>query len=144
MYGTSDGIQIHDEIHPEAPRQRGQFDRRERTTVAIRTTQYSTVRSVTRTAGYTPGSLAGAHASARSGPQTVTQRRRGLAYARSLVALDGGSDALDTRRHAARLPAALADQLVDREVPGLGGRLKEPLPCRPLRAVGEWEAWVRL
>ena len=27
----------------------------------------------------------------------------------------------------------------DREVPGLGGRLKEPLPCRPLRAVGEWE-----
>ena len=70
--------------------------------------------------------------------------RRGLAYARSLVALDGGSDALDTRRHAARLPAALADQLVDREVPGLGGRLKEPLPCRPLRAVGEWEAWVRL
>ena len=49
--------------------------------------------------------------------------------ARSLVALDGGSDALDARRPAARLPAALAEQLVDREVPGLGGRLKEPLPC---------------
>ena len=74
MYGTSDGIQIHDEIHPEAPRQRGQFDRRERTTVAIRTTQYSSVRSVTRTTVYTPGSLAGARASARSGPQTVAQR----------------------------------------------------------------------
>ena len=104
---------------------RGQFERRERTTAAIRTTQYSTVRSVTRTTGYTPASLAGAHASARSGPQTVTQRRRGLAYTRartrSLVALDGGSDALDARRPAARLPAALAEQLVDREVPGLGG-----------------------
>ena len=61
------------------------------------------------------------------------ERRRGLAYtrerARSLVALDGGTDALDARRPAARLPAALAEQLVDREVPGLGGRLKEPLPC---------------
>ena len=28
----------------------------------------------------------------------------------------------------------------DREVPGLGGRLKEPLPCRPLRAVGDGRA----
>ena len=76
MYGTSDGIQIHDEIHPEAPRQRGQFDRRERRTEnsAIRTTQYSSVRSVTRTTVYTPGSLAGARASARSGPQTLAQR----------------------------------------------------------------------
>ena len=95
---------------------RGQFERHERTTAAIRTTQYSTVRSVTRTAGYTPGSLAGAHASARSGPQTVAQRRRGLAYtrarARSLVALDAGSDALDARRPAAHLLAALAEQLV--------------------------------
>ena len=82
MYGTSDGIQIHDEIHPEAPRQRGQFDRRERRTEnsAIRTTQYSSVRSVTRTTVYTPGSLAGARASARSGPQTVARRRRGLRY----------------------------------------------------------------
>ena len=118
MYGTSDGIQIHDEIHPEAPRQRGQFDRRGRRTEnsAIRTTQYSSVRSVTRTTVYTPGSLAGARASARSGPQTVAQRRRGLAYtrarARSLVALDAGSDALDARRPAAHLLAALAEQLV--------------------------------
>ena len=120
---------------PPGSGQRGQCKRRERTTAAIRTTQYSTVRSVTRTTGHTPVSRAGAHASARSGPQTVAQRRRGLAYtrarARSLVALDGGSDALGTRRHATRLPAALTDQLVDREVPGLGGRLKEPLPCRP-------------
>ena len=68
------------------------------------------------------------------------ERRRGLAYtrerARSLVALDGGTDALDARRPAARLPAALAEQLVDREVPGLGGRLKEPLPCRPRYGTG--------
>ena len=95
---------------------RGQFDRRERTTVAIRTTQYSSVRSVARTTGYTPGSLAGARASARSGPQTVAQRRRGRAYtrvrARSLVALDAGSDALDAWRPAAHLLAALAEQLV--------------------------------
>ena len=53
------------------------------------------------------------------------------ARARSLVALDGGSNALDARRPAARLPAALAEQLVDRAEPGLGGRLKELLPCRP-------------
>ena len=53
------------------------------------------------------------------------------ARARSLVALDGGSNALDTRRPAARLPATLAEQLVDRAEPGLGGRLKELLPCRP-------------
>ena len=66
--------------------------------------------------GHTPVSRAGAHASARSGPQTVAQRRRGLAYtlarARSLVALDAGSDALDARRPAAHLLAALAEQLV--------------------------------
>ena len=68
MYGTSDGIQIHDEIHPEAPRQCGQFARRERRpeNSAIRTTQYSSVRSVTRTTVHTPGSLAGARASART------------------------------------------------------------------------------
>ena len=65
------------------------------------------------------------------------ERRRGLASrytrarARSLVALDAGSDALDARRPAAHLPAALVEQLVDRGVPGLGGRLKELLPCRP-------------
>ena len=53
------------------------------------------------------------------------------ARARSLVALDGGSNALDARRPAARLPATLAEQLVDRAEPGLGGRLKELLPCRP-------------
>ena len=98
MYGTSDGIQIHDEIHPEAPRQRGQFDRRERRTEnsAIRTTQYSSVRSVTLTTGYTPGSLAGARASARSGPQTVTQRRRGLAYTRARRARSSLSTAAPT------------------------------------------------
>ena len=120
--------------------QRGQCKRRERTTAAIRTTQYSTVRSVTRTTGHTPVSRAGAHASARSGPQTVAQRRRGLAYtrarARSLVALDAGSDALDARRPAAHLPAALVEQLVDRGVPGLGGRLKAPLPCQPRYGTG--------
>ena len=152
MYGTSDGIQIHDEIHPEAPRQRGQFDRRGRRTEnsAIRTTQYSNVRSVTCTTVYIPGSLAGAHLQAltrRRSRQRAQrpangrpERRRGLAYtrerARSLVALDGGTDALDARRPAARLPAALAEQLVDREVPGLGGRLKEPLPCRPRYGTG--------
>ena len=101
---------------PPGSGQRGQCKRRERTTAAIRTTQYSTVRSVTRTTGHTPVSRAGAHASARSGPQTVAQRRRGLAYtrarARSLVALDAGSDALDARRPAAHLLAALAEQLV--------------------------------
>jgi hypothetical protein len=48
--------------------------------------------------------------------------------ARSLVALDGGSDALDARRPAARLPAALAEQLVDREVPGLGGETQRAAP----------------
>ena len=129
------GLTRHTRQHPPTHRgtgARGQFERRERTTAAIRTTQYSTVRSVTRTTGYTPASLAGAHASARSGPQTVTQRRRGLAYTRartrSLVALDGGSDALDARRPAARLPAALAEQLVDREVPGLGGETQRAAP----------------
>ena len=46
---------------------------RERTTAA--NAQHNTaVRSVIRTTGYIPGSLAGAHASARSGPQTVAQR----------------------------------------------------------------------
>ena len=44
------------------------------------------------------------------------ERRRGLAYtrarARSLVALDAGSDALDAWRPAAHLLAALAEQLV--------------------------------
>ena len=130
----------HTRQRPPGSGQRGQCKRRERTTAAIRTTQYSTVRSVTRTTGHTPVSRAGAHASARSGPQTVAQRRRGLAYtrarARSLVALDAGSDALDARRPAAHLPAALVEQLVDRGVPGLGGRLKAPLPCRPRYGTG--------
>ena len=56
--------------------------------------------------------------------------------ARSLIALDGGSDAHDARRHVAQLPAALVEQLVDRGVPGLGGRFKEPLPCRPRYGAG--------
>ena len=107
MYGTSDGIQIHDEIHPEAPRQRGQFDRRERRTEnsAIRTTQYSSVRSVTRTTGYIPGSLAGAHASARSGPQTVARRRRGLTYM-TTCAQERARSSLST---AAPTPSTLGD-----------------------------------
>ena len=116
MYGTSDGIQIHDEIHPEAPRLRGQFDRRERRTEnsAIRTTQYSSVRSVTRTTVYTPGSLAGARASARSGPQTVAQRGAALPAhalaARSLVAPTAGPtpSTLGALRPACRRPGRTA------------------------------------
>ena len=119
---------------------------RERTTAA--NAQHNTaVRSVIRTTGYIPGSLAGAHASSRSGPQTVAQRgaagsRRATRARESALARRSRRRLRRSRRSAtcgalARRPGRTACR--DREVPGLGGRLQEPLPCRPLRAVGEWE-----
>ena len=77
---------------------------RERTTAA--NAQHNTaVRSVIRTTGYIPGSLAGAHASARSGPQTVARRRRGLTYM-TTCAQERARSSLST---AAPTPSTLGD-----------------------------------
>ena len=137
-YGTPDTRQ-----RPPGSGQRGQCKRRERTTAAIRTTQYSTVRSVTRTTGHTPVSRAGAHATAQRPANGRPEAPRARVHAcESALARRSRRRLRRSRRSAtcgalARRPGRTACR--DREVPGLGGRLKEPLPCRPLRAVGEWE-----